>query len=49
MLKFLQVVKFFLCIVLDENSFILCHPIYSIKSIGLGTKANSIDVYDVHR
>ena len=39
----------FLCVVLDENFLILCHPIFSIKSIGAGTKANSIDVYDVHR
>ena len=38
-----------LCVVLDENSIILCHPIFSIKSIGSGTKANSIDGCDVLR
>ena len=39
----------FLCVVLDKNSFILCHPIFSIKSIGSGVKANSIDVCEVPR
>jgi len=35
--KFLQVVKFFLSIVLDENSFIICHCILMITVVTLAS------------